>query len=453
MVGGFLAYRELEALRGFFATPGAFTDVFGIQDLIPKDISFLEEKDIHMDIECQYFLTLLAHRTVTSMELNQIKNNDLLIYCTPEGVRQIEQKMNEPEDDDLLKSVRKQERLSPEYYEKSECHHIMRFQPLRNYELVKWCMANHFKDKILDFNHLKELKKIHKHYREITMTGRIDARECYKLFYRPYMNAIYALRNVYSHSRKFLRAAKKYRDIWVKTEKQINWLPIWDNTIVMFQEKEHKKDFLTNRIEIEDNAEYPLHIGKKTFFASLMMWTFVGKNWDDICSNRWQKGPVFESRVEQELNDRKVNVIDKNIQLSPNDEIDFLCEKDDKFFMIEAKNYGPNWDYNYLSTSKYEGRIEEMNSKIALAPRRLALIDSDREKFGIPHNAALQGIIVTSFIEPNMNVPTGFISLSIDKLNKVFGKKSTMPKWTKGPAFQIPENILKEAHRKMGLLH
>ncbi len=39
MVGGFLAYRELEVLRGFYVTPGAFTDVFSIHDLIPEDIS------------------------------------------------------------------------------------------------------------------------------------------------------------------------------------------------------------------------------------------------------------------------------------------------------------------------------------------------------------------------------------------------------------------------------
>ena len=176
------------------------------------------------------------------------------------------------------------------------------------------------------------------------------------------------------------------------------------------------------------------------------MWTFVGKNWDDICSSRWTKGPIFETKVEQELNDRNVNIIDKNIQLTPDDEVDFLCEKDGKYYMIEAKNYGPNWNYNYLSNSRYEARTNEMNSRIALAPRRLSLINADREKFGISLDAKLEGAILTSFIEPHINVPDGFISLNIEKLNKIFGKKVELPDWQKRPLFQIPEDVLKKMH-------
>ena len=88
--------------------------------------------------------------------------------------------------------------------------------------------------------------------------------------------------------------------------------------------------------------------------------------------------------------------------------------------MIEAKNYGPNWDYNFLSSLIYDHRMAEMNSRIALAPRRLALINSARKQFGIPQNAKLQGVIVTSFIEPHNNVLDGFACLSIAKLNRIF---------------------------------
>ena len=88
-----------------------------------------------------------------------------------------------------------------------------------------------------------------------------------------------------------------------------------------------------------------------------------------------------------------------------------------------------------------------------LASRRLEMINNVRQRFGIPHNGKLQGVIVTSFIEPNINVPAGFICLSIDKLNKIFGKKATIPQWRKNPVLQIPEDIVKEAHKKMGIRH
>jgi len=99
--------------------------------------------------------------------------------------------------------------------------------------------------------------------------------------------------------------------------------------------------------------------------------------------------------------------------------------------MIEAKNYGPNWDYNFLSSSKYDNRVEELNSRIALSPRRLDIINSDREKFKIPPNSKLQGVIITSFLEPHISVPKGFTCINIDRLSKVFGKKVTMPNWKK----------------------
>lgn len=453
LIGGFLAYRELEVLRGFYATPGAFTDVFGITELIPEDISFLNEKDISISNDCRFFLALLAKKTAISMELNQMINGDLIVYCTLDGLNELEQTMKDPENDDLLKLVKQGKDSIPELAKKGECHHIMQFDPLKNYKIIEWCKTNQFQREILKFSNLSLVKRIRKHFSDITMTGRGDARECYDLSYRPYMNAIYALRNIYSHSKRFLRVAKKHKDLWTRTEKYVQWLPIWDNSIMMFGERERKKDYLMEKIDIEDNPEYPMHIGKKTFFPSMVMWTFVGKNWDDICSSRWIKGPIFETMVEQELVDRNVNIIDKNIQLTPDDEVDFLCEKDGTYYMIEAKNYGPNWDYNFLSSLTYDHRMVEMNSRIALAPRRLALINNDRKKFSIPQNAKLQGVIVTSFIEPHINVLDGFVCLSIDRFNRIFGKKVILPDWKKRPGLQLPEDIVKEMHRKVGMKH
>lgn len=325
----------------------------------------------------------------------------------------------------------------------------MRFEPLKNYRIIEWCKSNRFELDILKFNHLDQLKRIRQHFEEVGVTGRADARICYDLSYRPYMNSIYALRNIHSHSRRFLTVAKKYKEMWRVTERYVQWLPLWDSSIMMFEEKARKENYLMKKIDVEDSTEYPLHIGNKTFFPCLIMWTFVGKNWDDICSNRWTKGPIFEARVEQELCDRDVKMIDKNIRLTPDDEVDVLCEKDGMYYMIEAKNYGPNWEYNFLGSSTYEKRVEEMNFKISLAPRRLRLIDASRERFGIPAKAKLQGIIVTSFVEPHVRVPEGFRCLNVDKLSKVFGKKMTLPEWEKRPVFQIPEGMLSEIHRRM----
>lgn len=453
LIGGLLAFREEKVLAAFHSRPGAFTDVFGLLDLIPSDISFLNERDINVSRQTNHFINLLSHRNVFSMRLNQILNGDMLVYCTPEGQRELEQDIKDPDSSRYTKLAQEGITAYLEDAKKRECHSIMRFTTLQNYDVLAWCRANSFQQGILDFNHTKKLKSISRHFENIPTKGIIDARECYNLSYRPYMNAVYALRNIYSHSRRFLRIAKKYKDIWPQYEKHIHWLPIWDNTMISFAEKDHKKQYVMKKTNIEDCNEYPMHVGSSTFFPSLMMWTFVGKNWDDICSTRWTKGPIFEKRVETELNGRGVNVLHKNLQLTPDDEIDFICEKNKKYYVVEAKNYGPNWDYTYLSSPRYEGRLEELNEKLPLTSRRLALIDAQKEKLGIPLKAKLQGVIITSYVEPHINIPSGFVCVSVDRMSKVFGKKRDIPFWERDPILRIPENILQKSHRRIGLKH
>ena len=53
------------------------------------------------------------------MELNQIINGDLIIYCTQNGLNELEQTMINPESDDLMTLLKQGKNLTPEYAEKS----------------------------------------------------------------------------------------------------------------------------------------------------------------------------------------------------------------------------------------------------------------------------------------------------------------------------------------------
>jgi hypothetical protein len=444
LIGGLLAHRELEVLRAFSQSPGAFTDVFQVQDLIPSDISFLEAKDIFINEDSSYFTHLLAIRNVMAMQLHRIKNGSLLVYATQKGLDELKQVRDDPESDEFLKMTAGGKEFFAEQAKDSKCYNIMRFEPIKNFDVLQWCRANGFQREILKFSNGDHTEKIIVHFDDVGKTGCIDARECYDLSYQPYMNSIYALRNIYSHSRKFLRIARDYKDLWERSENIVSWMPLWDKSVFAFFSKAQKEDFLVDRFDVDDHPEYPMNIGDRTFFGSLAMWTFIGKNWDDICSNRWTKGRIFEEKVTKELLDRDINIIDTNIPLTPDDEVDFLCEKKGRFYMIEAKDYGPNWDYNFLSSEKYSDRITELNSKVALSPRRLELINNRRDHYLIPHDTKLQGVIITSFIEPHIDVPVGFECLNIDRISRVFGKKIKQPRWKKNPVLQIPEDVAKE---------
>jgi len=451
--GGLIAYREHEILKAFYENPGAFSDVLEVTDLIPLEISFLKEDDIHLDKETNYFIALHSMKTVYKMKLNQIANGDLVVYCTPNGFQKIQNIIKDPEDDELLRNIQNNKLPSIESAKESECYHIMVFLTIKNYDLIKWCKRNDFKRDILEFDHYDLFKKIITHIEGTGLTGSIDARECYNISYRPYMNAIYALRNMYSHSRKFLRVAKFYKNTFPLLRKYIQWLPYWDNSLLILSQLDEKNEFFIPKIDMEECKEYPLHIGNKTLFPSLLMWGFVSKNWEDICSNRWIRGRIFEDKLETELVNRGVKILHKNLSLSPDDEIDFVCEIDGRYYVIEAKNYGPNWDYNYLSTLSYKKRIEEMNSKISIAHRRLLLINDKRNNYGIPHGKKIYGIIITSYYEPNIIIPDGFIHITINQFNKIFGKEIELPAWKQNPIYQVPEDIMqkiKEVHQGHG---
>lgn len=299
--GGLVAYREHEILKAFYETPGAFSDVFAITDLIPNDISFLKKEDINVDSLSNYYIGLNSMKGVLEMKLNQIVNGDMIVYCTPKGLEYIENTMNDPETDDLMKFLRNGSHPSKEFISKSECHHIMKFLTIQNYNLIRWCKSNQFNRAILEFDHIEKFKKILAHIEKSGITGRIDMRECYNLSYGPYMNAVYALRNIYSHSGRFLRAARKYKSLMDISDQYVQWLPCWDNSLYHFSEMCRQEKYFTPRIEIEESSDFPIHIKDKTLIPSIIMWGFVAKNWNEICSNRWIKGQVFEDKIEIEL--------------------------------------------------------------------------------------------------------------------------------------------------------
>lgn len=446
--GGLVAYREHEILTAFYETPGAFSDVFEVINLIPEDISFLNKEDINIDVSSNYYIALNSMKNVYKMKLNQINNGDLIIYCTPKGRQDIEKTMSDPESDDFMKFAKHGSHPSTKFIEKSECHHIMEFITIQNYNLIKWCKSNQFKREILEFDHIEKFKKILTHIEQSGITGKIDLRDCYNLSYIPYMNAVCALRNIYSHSKKFLRAAKKYKSLMNISDQYIQWLPCWDNSLFVFSEMSRNEKYLTSKIDIEESSDFPIQISANTFIPSIIMWGFVAKNWDEICSNRWEKGHIFENKIEIELRNREVKILHKNLTISGQDEIDFICEKDEKYYIIEAKNYGPNWDYNYLSSLNYEKRMAELNSKLAYAPRRLELIENNRSRYNIHDKYKIYGIIITSYYEPDIEIPEGFICITINQFDKIFGKGKETPDWQKNPIFQVPEDIVKKLHAK-----
>lgn len=448
LIGGLLAHREHQVCKAFCEQPGSFTDVFQVNDPISKDTKALKRKDIILSREVNYFIALHISKGYLSMRMVEANNKEILVYCTPQGMKYIEDQIKDPEKHGLHTIVREDAYQDGKYLAERDCYDIMTFLPADNVGLMRWCRRNYFKRSIFEFDHRESMKRILHHMAEPFTTGEIDARKCYELSYRPFINAIYSLKNVYSHSAQFLKIARDYKGVHEKCEKLFSWFPIWDHTLLQLFQREEKGDFFTKKVDVVESPDYPIHLSGESLYPSLRSQVFISKNWQEICSKRWEKGIIFENKIENDLKERRAKILCRNYQISPEDEIDLLVENKGKYFLIEAKDYGPNWNRQHLSGSKYINRVQDLNSRVALAARRLEWVKTNKGRFDLPPDANVQGTIITSYYEPELEIPKGFIYLTPNKIKDYFGKKDESVGWKKNPVFKIPKEILRTAHER-----
>lgn len=162
-----------------------------------------------------------------------------------------------------------------------------------------------------------------------------------------------------------------------------------------------------------------------SLFGSVLLLGFISKNYDEICLKPYERGRVFEDFVERELLDRQVRVLRKNLD-TPEGEFDFLCSKGGKVFLIEAKDYGPWFDDHYISSKTYLERMNAINDRLMKAPPRLQWVESNRDALGLSPYQRVNGIILTRFFEPHLRIPPKFNYMTIENLNRVFGKPSRL---------------------------
>ena len=161
----------------------------------------------------------------------------------------------------------------------------------------------------------------------------------------------------------------------------------------------------------------------------------------------YERGKAFENFVERELNARNVKILKKNYE-TPVGEIDFICDKNGKIFLIEAKDYGPWFDDNYISSRTYLERVNAINDKLKYAPPRLRWVSSNRNLFGLTQYQKLRGIILTRFFEPHLKIPSKFKYISIENLNQVFGKSKYIEIHKARIKFKIGEEKLSELEKE-----
>ena len=116
-----------------------------------------------------------------------------------------------------------------------------------------------------------------------------------------------------------------------------------------------------------------------------------------------------------------MTILKKNLEI-PNGEIDFICGKSGKTFLIEAKDYNPWFDDSYIGSYTYNKRIESISEKLEKLSYRIQWVESNPTVIGLSDNPHIHGLILTRFSEPHIRIPPKFQLVTIHELDTVFGE-------------------------------
>ena len=425
IIGGLLWRRESEILHCFCEAPGDLPSAISTANsIIDEDISMIKFEDVKFNPIAAEAWNLIVLKEVYSTKISRIDNGDIFYFANNEGKKELKKLIDKPKY--WLDTMR--EASKKNVFPTIESQNMREVYSTKMLHSMEWCLNNINQTNLMDFTLYENYKKIIKHIYEVGDSGTIDTSICYKLAYPHYSGMLHVCRYSYSKFNHIKEISQKNKGLHLLLKKKfgINFDAkiAYDNFLIELHRCDEVGKYCIDEIIGEDSKEYRFIIRDGSLFGSILLLGFISKNYDQICLKPYERGRVFEDFVEKELTDRKVSVLHRNYEILGGD-IDFVCRKDKRLFFIEAKDYGPWFDDNYISSRTYNERICKINNKIDYALPRYQWVDSNREILGLPPYDKLEGLILTRFREPHIEIPTNFDCISIEDLSMKFGKSKS----------------------------
>jgi hypothetical protein len=364
---------------------------------------------------------LIIVKDVFSNRSSRLRNGDVICYGNKYGEDELRGLIGNPEQQiEQLKGF-VEKRVAPPI----EGQNVREVYSCKMMPVIQWCLMNVHQADMWDYTLQQNFGKILRHIQEVGVSGEISPSLCYRLAYPHYAGMIHSCRYIYSkfeHIKKVSQLNKGIDQV-IKTKYSISFdvRKFYDNFLVTLWNIYNSGKVCMDEIIGKDTADYRFATKNGTLFGSVMLLGFISKNYESICSKPYERGRVFEDFTEKELLDRHVAILKKNFE-TPEGEIDFICSKNEKTFFIEAKDYSPWFDDSYIGSKTYLERVEAISEKLEKAPPRLRWVESNRSTLGIPESQRIPGIVLTRFFEPHIKIPPKFHYVTIDELDKVFGK-------------------------------
>lgn len=424
ILGGLLFRREEEILHCFFEAPGDLPSAISTANsYINQDLSAIKHDDVKYTEKAEEIWNLIVTKEVFSNQISRLRNKDIICFGNKDGEEELRRQIRNPLQD-IEKLEKAVERKTPEGLESQNVRLVysVEMQPV-----FEWCKVNIHQANMLDYTLNDNFQRILRHLEEVGHSGEVSPSICYKLAYPHYAGMLHTCRYVYSKFMHIKEISQLNKGIdHVLAEKYSTSLDIEKNydsfLFDLWLIKREEKMCVSGSIG-KDTEDYRYIISDGTLFGSLLLLGFISKNYDSICLKPYERGWVFEDYVEKELLDRGVTILKRNLQI-PNGEIDFICSKNGRVFLIEAKDYSPWFDDSYIGSATYRRRVEAISEKLGKLPYRLQWAEANPRGVGSSTPQRIHGLILTRFSEPHITIPARFQLLTMDDLDTIFGESS-----------------------------
>jgi hypothetical protein len=422
IAGGLAFHRETEILHCFFDSPGDLpSTVSTVNSYIKKDLSKISHSDIKENDLALKAWNLIIVKESFSNQSARLRYGDVVCYGNKDAVNELKEFINNP-----LRAIEELETaIETKKPPPIEGHNFKQTYSEKMANVIEWCLKNVHQADVWDYSLHENFLRILKHIEQVGTCAKISPQVCYKLAYPHYAGMLHACRDTFAKFQHFKDVtrlnkgideaiAKRYRVTFDVGRTYDNFLyQLW----LTFN---HGQIHCTEKIG-QNTPRYQFNTQDGALFGSLLLLGFISKNYDYICAKPYERGRFFEDYVEKELLDRRVNVLKRNLVI-PDGEIDFLCSKSGKVFLIEAKDYSPWFDDSYIGSTTYASRVAEISHKLDKVTDRLQWVESHRAELGLQPYQRITGYIITRFYEPHIQVPPRFTLITTRELGQVFGE-------------------------------
>jgi hypothetical protein len=422
IIGGLLFRREEQILHCFYEAPGDLPSAISTANsFINRDLSTIGHEDVKDSDLAEEIWNLIVTREMFSNQSSRLKNGDILCFGNQQGKEELTGLVNNPlHIIEQLKSF--VEKKTPPTIEGQNVKLVYSGKML---PVIEWCMVNVHQADLWDYTLDDNFSKILKHLEKVGTTGEISPRICYKLAYPHYAGLLHTCRYVYSKFQHIKNIAQlnKGIDQTLRTKYSISFDVErgYDSFLFNLWTVAKSGKMCTTEAIGKDSQDYRFLIQDGALFGSVLLFGFMSKNYESICLKPYERGRIFEDFVEKELLDRQVKILKKNFE-TPEGEVDFVCSKNDKIFLVEAKDYGPWFDDSYVGSKTYLERVESISGRLEKAPPRLQWIESHPSEIGLATPQKIRGVVLTRFFEPHIRIPMKFQHITIDEMDKIFGQ-------------------------------